>query len=138
ALRGAMSAIEKECATSADTRCDVVTLYHGGQYHLYRYRRFQDVRLVFAPELAAAFFGGDPDNFMFPRWVLDVAFLRVYDGGRPAKMAHWFPWSEAGAAEGELTFVTGHPGSTSRLYTLAELQYERDVLLPRRLLRLSE
>ncbi len=138
ALKGAMTAIEKECATSADVRCDVVTLYHGGQYHLYRYRRFQDVRLVFAPELASAFFGGDPDNFMFPRYVLDAAFLRAYDGGKPAKMQHFFPWSPSGAAEGDLTFVTGHPGSTSRLYTMAELAYERDVLLTRRLMRFSE
>lgn len=130
--------IEKECATGADLRCDVVSLYQGGRYHLYKYRRFQDVRLVFAPELAAAFFGGDPDNFNFPRYVLDAAFLRIYEDGRPPTTPHHFSWSAKGAEEGELVFVSGHPGSTSRNLTVAELELIRDVTLPARLLRLAE
>jgi hypothetical protein len=138
ALRGEIARIERECQTSAALRCDVVSLYQGGLYHLYAYRRFQDVRLVFAPELAIAYFGGDPDNFMFPRYDLDVAFLRVYDGGKPARMRSWFRWSAAGAAPGELTFVTGHPGGTLRSLTAAQLRYERDVALPDRLVRLAE
>ncbi len=128
ARREAMSAIEKACGTSPGLRCEVVTLYQGGQYHLYRYRRFQDVRLVFAPEFAIAFFGGDPDNFTFPRYDLDVTFLRAYEDGRPAKVDHWFRWSPAGAQEGDLTFVSGNPGSTSRLQTLAQLAFDRDVV----------
>ncbi|HEY6005655.1 MAG TPA: S46 family peptidase [Anaeromyxobacter sp.] len=138
ALRGEMARIEKECQTSDQLRCDVVSLYQGGLYHLYTYRRFQDVRLVFAPELAIAFFGGDPDNFMFPRYDLDVAFLRVYEGGKPARMKSWFRWSRHGAAEGELTFVTGHPGGSERALTVAELQFQRDVALPDRLMSLAE
>lgn len=138
ALRGEMARIEKECQTSDDLRCDVVTLYQGGLYHLYTYRRFQDVRLVFAPELAIAFFGGDPDNFMFPRYDLDVAFLRVYEGGKPARMKNWFRWSSGGAEAGELTFVTGHPGGTERGLTVAELLYQKDVALPERLMALAE
>jgi hypothetical protein len=138
ALRGEIAELESACQTSAAVRCDVVSLYHGGLYHLYRYRRFQDVRLVFAPELAAAFFGGDPDNFEFPRYDLDVAFLRVYEGGKPAHMKDWFRWSASGARAGELTFVTGHPGGTSRALTAAQLAYERDVALPDRLIRLAE
>ena len=138
ALRGEMAKIEKECQTSSELRCDVVTLYQGGLYHLYRYRRFQDVRLVFAPEFAIAFFGGDPDNFMFPRWDLDVAFLRVYEDGRPAHVKDWFRWSARGAREDELTFVTGHPGGTDRQLTVAELEYQKDVALPDRLMRLAE
>ena len=138
AQRGEMAKIEKECQTSDALRCDVVTLYHGGLYHLYTYRRFQDVRLVFAPEFAIAFFGGDPDNFNFPRYDLDVAFLRVYEDGKPARMKNWFRWSAHGAAPGELTFVTGHPGGTDRTLTVSQLEYQRDVALPNRLLDLSE
>ncbi|HKQ68654.1 MAG TPA: S46 family peptidase [Polyangiaceae bacterium] len=133
-----LSKIEKECATSDDVRCDVVSLYHGGLYHLYKYQRYQDVRLVFAPEFAAAFFGGDPDNFMFPRYDLDVSFLRVYKDQKPLVPAHFFKWSPAGVKEGDLTFVAGHPWGTSREYTVAELEYVRDVALPVRLLRLAE
>jgi hypothetical protein len=138
ALRGEMARIEKECQTSDALRCDVVSLYQGGLYHLYTYRRFQDVRLVFAPELAIAFFGGDPDNFNFPRYDLDVSFLRVYEGGKPARMKNWFRWSAHGAAPGEVTFVTGHPGRTDRALTVAQLQYQKDVGLPTRLLQLAE
>ena len=138
ALKAEMSRIEKECAASDALRCDVVSLYHGGLYHLYRYRRFQDVRLVFAPEAAIAHFGGDPDNFMFPRYSLDVSFLRIYDDGKPARTKRHLLWSPSGAKEGDLTFVSGNPGTTSRLFTVAELEYERDVAIPRRLLRLAE
>src|SRR5262249_11480030 len=119
-------------------RCDLVTLYGGGQYHLYRYRRWQDVRLVFAPEMSAAFFGGDPDNFNFPRYDMDMSFLRVYEAGQPARTPDYFPWSAEGAKAGDLTFVSGNPGATHRLSTVAELQYERDRSIPDRLIYLSE
>ncbi len=138
ALKAEMSKIEKECTTGADVRCDVVSLYHNGIFNLYKYRRFQDVRLVFAPEFAIAFFGGDPDNFNFPRYDLDVSFLRIYDGDRPAKTDHYFKWSPRGAQEGDLSFVSGNPGGTSRLSTISELEYQRDVALPANLLRLAE
>lgn len=126
----AMSEIEKGCATSSKLRCDVVTLYAGGKYNLYRYRRFQDVRLVFAPEFAMGFFGGDPDNFEFPRYDLDVSFLRVYDDGRPVKLDDWLRWSPSGAKEGELVFVAGNPGRTGRFLTVAQLEFVRDVSQP--------
>jgi hypothetical protein len=112
ALEGQKSRIEAECATSDELRCDVVSLYHGGRYHLYKYRRFQDIRLVFAPEMAAAYFGGYPDNFMFPRSDLDVAFLRVYDGQVPLTSSEYFRWAaSAPTSAGELTFVPGIPGT---------------------------
>ncbi len=142
ARRAEKARIEKACATGPggpvgkdgpaleDTRCDVVTLYQGGKYHLYRYERHRDVRLVFVPELAIAFFGGDPDNFMFPRYDLDLAFLRVYKDDKPAELTPHFGWSSHGARDGELTFVSGHPGSTSRQVTVAMLEFERDVELP--------
>jgi V8-like Glu-specific endopeptidase len=133
-----MSAIEKECATSDKQRCEVVTLYNGGVYDLYQYRRHQDVRLVWAPELGIAFFGGDPDNFMFPRHTLDASFVRVYEDGKPASVAHYFKWSKAGTKDGELTFVSGNPGSTSRLDTVAETLAYRDTALVARLMYLSE
>lgn len=138
AQKAEMSKIEKECASSDQIRCDVVSLYHGGFYHLYKYRRFQDLRLVFAPEFSVAFFGGDPDNFMFPRYDLDVTFLRIYDGGKPASMQHYLKWSPAGVRGGDLAFVSGHPGSTSRSLTVAEVEYQRDTQIPARLLRLTE
>src|SRR6185436_12254030 len=139
ALKGEMSKIEQECAAGAeDVRCDVVALYRGGRYDLYRYRRFQDVRLVFAPEFDIAFFGGDPDNFNFPRYDLDVSFLRVYEGGQPARTEHYFKWSPSGAKDGDLTFVSGNPGGTDRELTMAELQYQRDVALPERLFDLAQ
>jgi hypothetical protein len=138
AQRGEQAAIEKECQTADTLRCEVVSLYRGGIYNLYRYQRFQDVRLVFAPEFAIAFFGGDPDNFMFPRYDLDVSFLRVYQGGKPAAMKNWFRWSAAGAKDGELTFVSGNPGGTNRKLTVAQLEYQRDTVLPERLVAMAE
>jgi len=137
-LKSEMAKIEKECATSDQVRCDVVTLYQGGKYNLYKYRRFQDVRLVFAPEHAIAFFGGDPDNFEFPRYDLDVSFVRVYQDGKPATTENYFRWSKGGAKDGELTFVSGHPGRTSRGLTVAELEYQRDVAMPNALLQMAE
>ena len=131
--------MENECAGGNDkVRCEVVSLYHGGKYDLYRYRRYQDVRLVFAPEFAIAFFGGDPDNFMFPRYDLDVSFVRVYEDGKPARTDSYFQWSPAGVKEGDLTFVSGNPGGTSRNWMVAELEYERDVTLPERLIVLAQ
>jgi hypothetical protein len=128
--KAAMARIEKECPASAGSRCEVVTLYSGGQYHLYRYKKFDDVRLVFAPEVGIAAFGGDPDNFTYPRYCLDIAFLRVYVNGRPAATPHYLPWSRDGVREGELVFVSGHPGTTGRLNTMAQLEFFRDYSYP--------
>ena len=131
--------LENECAGGNDAlRCEVVSLYHGGRYGLYRYHRYQDARLVFAPELGIAYFGGDPDNFMFPRYDLDVSFVRVYERGSPARTESYFRWSPGGPEEGQLTFVSGNPGGTARNWTVAQLEYERDVTLPERLFLLSE
>ena len=130
ARNAAKAAIEKASLDETGLRSDIVTLYQGAQYHLYRYKRYTDVRLVFAPEEQAAFFGGDPDNFEFPRYNLDVAIFRAYENGQPAKVAHYLKWNPAGTQEGDLVFLTGHPGSTQRLITLAELEYARDVQVP--------
>ena len=140
AAKAVKSQIEKECVgkNSTDTRCDVVDLYHGGVYNLYRYHRFQDARLVFAPELAMAFFGGDPDNFNFPRYDLDMALLRAYENGKPAKVADYFPFSENGAADGEMTVIVGNPGGTDRQLTIAQLEVARDLDLIPRLFLLAE
>jgi hypothetical protein len=136
ARRAVMSGIEKESFTKTGLRSDVVTLYQGGLYHLYRYKKYTDVRLVFAPERQIAAFGGDVDNFEYPRHCLDVSFFRAYENGQPAKTPHYFRWSETGPKEGELVFVTGHPGTTNRLETLAKLKHRRDVTLPYMLYRL--
>jgi len=138
AQKAEQAKITKECATSDAVRCDVVTLYKGGKHDLYTYRRYQDVRLAFAPELAIAFFGGDPDNFNFPRYDLDAAFVRVYDGDKPLAAQHVLPFAKTPAKAGDLTFVSGHPGHTSREYTVAELAFERDYSQPRRLMRIAE
>lgn len=139
AQKAVMSQIEKDCAFGADSiRCDVVSLYHGGKYNLYKYRRFQDVRLVMSPELSMAYFGGDPDNFMFPRYDLDLSLLRVYDEGKPFKANPYFHWSKESAKEGDLTFVTGNPGRTSRLLTVVELEFQRDVSLLYSMFSLAE
>jgi hypothetical protein len=136
ARRKIMAEIEKESLDKTGLRSDVVTLYQGGQYHLYRFKKYTDVRVVFAPEQQIAFFGGDPDNFEYPRYDLDVCFFRVYENGKPAKIEHYLTWSQNGATDGELVFVSGHPGRTERLDTLAELQYLRDIGFPYLLERL--
>lgn len=130
ARRKIMAEIEKESLDQTGLRSDVVTLYQGGAYHLYRFKKYTDIRLVFAPELSVAFFGGDPDNFEYPRYNLDVAFLRVYENGQPVKPANYLKWSKTGAKDGELAFVSGHPGTTRRLLTVPELEYIRDNQYP--------
>jgi hypothetical protein len=126
ARRAAMNTIEKESLDATKLRSDVITLYHGGEYHLYRYKKYTDVRLVFAPEQAIAFFGGDPDNFEYPRYDLDICFFHVYEDGKPVKVEHYLPWSKAGAGDGELIFVAGNPGHTDRLDTVRHLEFLRD------------
>ena len=130
ARKGAMTAIEKECAASTGHRCDVVSLFSGGQYHLYQYKKYTDVRLVFAPEADIAAFGGDPDNFTYPRYCLDFSLFRAYENGVPVTPADYFKWSHEGLRDGELTFVPGNPGSTGRLMTVAELESARDWRYP--------
>ena len=130
ARRKEISAIEAESTQATGLRSDVITLYQGGQYNLYRYKKYTDVRLVFVPEFQAAFFGGDPDNFNFPRFNIDMALVRVYENDQPVHPASYFKWSTAGAKEGDLAFVTGNPGSTSRLNTVAHLQELRDTSIP--------
>ena len=136
ARRSVTAAIEKESKDKTGERSDVVTLYQGGRYHLYRFKRYTDVRVVFAPEQQIAFYGGDPDNFEYPRFDLDVCFFRAYEDGKPAKIQHYLKWSQSGTKDGDLVFVSGHPGRTSRLFTMAELKYVRDVQMPRTLQRL--
>jgi len=126
ARRGAMNTIEKESLDATGLRSDVITLYHGGEYHLYRYKKYTDVRLVFAPEQAIAFFGGDPDNFEYPRYDLDICFFHIYENGKPVKVEHYLPWSKTGAGDDELVFVAGNPGRTDRLDTVRHLEFLRD------------
>jgi hypothetical protein len=135
ARQAAQARITDECVGDdrEAVRCEVVNLYQGGLQHLYRYDRFQDVRLAFAPEFDIGFFGGDPDNFNFPRYNLDMALLRVYDDGKPARITHHFRMDPKGADEGELVMVTGHPGSTQRLLTVAQLETTRELDMPFRL-----
>jgi hypothetical protein len=133
AQRAAMSSIEKDCSTTTGLRCDVVTLYSGEVYNLYKYKKYTDVRLVFAPEFDIAFFGGDPDNFTYPRYDLDISFFRVYENGKPAHLENYLRWSKSGVKDGELIFVSGHPGNTDRLKTVAQMEYLRDVDYPSRL-----
>jgi len=128
--RAVINDIEKESRDKTGLRSNVITLYNGGQYHLYRYKRYTDVRLVFAPQKAIAFFGGDPDNFEYPRYDLDICFFRVYENNQPVHVEHFLKWSEAGAAEGDLIFVSGNPGRTERLDTVAHLEYQRDLAVP--------
>ena len=127
----AIAQIEREgCTDAATQRCQVVTLYGGGQYKLYRYRKYSDVRLVFAPEFQAAFFGGDPDNFNFPRYALDAGFLRVYENGRPVATPSFLRWNPREPEPGEMTFVVGNPGSTQRLFTQSQFDMRRDIYFP--------
>jgi hypothetical protein len=130
ARNSVIAAIEKESRDKTGLRSDVVTLYQGGAYHLYRYKRYDDVRLVFAPEQQIAFYGGDPDNFEYPRYDLDICIFRVYENGHPARIDNYLKWNSRGPSDGELTFVSGSPGKTDRLLTLAELADTRDRFLP--------
>lgn len=130
ARRAAIAQIEKEAFEKSGLRSDVVMLYQGGQYHLYQYERYTDIRLVFAPEADIAFFGGDPDNFEYPRYDLDMCIFRVYRDGKPIQAPHYLKWNDKGPSEGELVFVSGHPGSTRRLFTVAALELLRDVRVP--------
>ena len=130
AQRAAMSQIEKDCSTTTGLRCDVVTFYSGQVYNLYKYKKYTDVRLVFAPEFGIAFFGGDPDNFTYPRYDLDITFFRVYENGKPAHLDHYLQWSRTGVKDGDLIFVSGHPGNTGRMLTSAQLEFLRDVQYP--------
>ena len=126
-----IAAIEKEGKEKTELRSDVVSFYQGGEYWLYQYKVYTDVRLVFAPEQQAAFFGGDPDNFTYPRYDLDMALFRVYDeNGKPLHSENFLKWSAKGAAPGELIFISGHPGSTQRQDTMAELSFERELVEP--------
>jgi hypothetical protein len=130
ARKAILNRIEKESTDKTGLRSDVVTLYQGGLYHLYRYKKYTDVRLVFAPERGIADFGGDADNFEYPRYCLDVCFFRAYESGKPARPSHYFRWSDKGPVENDVVFVVGHPGSTNRMDTLAMLRHRRDHTLP--------
>ncbi len=130
ARRSAIAAIEKDSQAATGLEAEVVTLYQGGLYHLYLYKKFTDVRLVFAPEFDAAFYGGDPDNFTFPRYCLDMTIWRVYENGKPLQTRNYLPWSTMGVKEGEAVFTSGHPGATQRLNTVAHLEFLRDNALP--------
>ncbi|HZM88283.1 MAG TPA: S46 family peptidase [Blastocatellia bacterium] len=125
--KAVIAAIEKEATTKTGLKCEVISLYSGGEYWLYRFKKYTDIRLVFAVEEQIAFFGGDYDNFTYPRYDLDVAFFRAYEDGKPARTPHYFKWSATGAVDGELVLLPGNPGSTARLLTLAQIQYQRDV-----------
>ena len=130
ARRGKIDEIKSAATEESGLRSDVVTLYGGGKYHLYQYKKYTDVRLVWAPEAGIAFFGGDADNFEYPRYNLDATIFRVYEDGKPAKIEHFLKWSENGPKDLELTFVAGNPGRTSRIFTNAALKHQRDVRLP--------
>ena len=144
ARKRTLTTLEQACeqasakAKSGKLRCQVVTLYQGGQYFLYKYKRYDDVRLVFAPEGDIASFGGDPDNFQFPRWSLDFSILRAYENGKAAVTSNYLPIKFDGPAAGQLVFVAGHPGSTARLQTRAQLEFDRDLPLPITLMRAAE
>lgn len=125
--KAAIAALEKEATAKTGMKCDVISFYSGGEYWLYRFKKYTDVRLVFAVEEQTAFFGGDYDNFTYPRYDLDVAFFRAYEDGKPAKTPHYFKWSAAGPGDGEFVILPGNPGSTARLLTIAQIQYQRDV-----------
>jgi hypothetical protein len=130
AERMAKAKIESACGTAADVRCQVVTLYEGGVYDLYKYKRYQDIRVVFAPEESIAFFGGDPDNFTFPRYDLDCAFVRIYDNGKPLRTNDYLKFATTGVKDGDIALISGNPGGTNRGDSLAELRFTRDVSQP--------
>lgn len=137
-LEAACTENSKKNRSTGPLACESVTLYQGGQYFLYKYRRYDDVRLAFAPHHSIAAFGGDPDNFNFPRWSLDFSLMRVYEKGKPARTPTHLKWRVDGAQPGEATFVAGHPGTTSRLLTLEQLRFHRDVSVPSYLIRNTE
>jgi hypothetical protein len=136
--KATLTRLESDCEAASGLKCQAVTLYDGGQYWMYKYQRFTDLRIVFAPEAAIASFGGDPDNFQFPRWNLDIGVLRAYQDGKPASTPNYMKFNFAGPAAGEAVFVSGHPGSTDRLLTVAQLKEQRAVDIPQWLLRNSE
>jgi len=139
ARNAAIAKIESaNCTDKATTRCQVVSLYGGGQYKLYTYHKYSDVRLVWVPEAQAAQFGGDPDNFNFPRYSLDASFLRAYEGGKPAATPAHLQWIARAPIDGEATFVVGNPGSTQRLYTSEQMAMQRELVLPMRVTTYSE
>jgi hypothetical protein len=137
ARRAAIAQIEKESTEASGLRSEVVTLYQGALFHLYRYKTYTDIRLVMAPEVTIAFFGGDPDNYTYPRYNLDFALFRAYENDQPAKIEHFLRWSPGGSKDGELVFTAGHPGDTQRLYTMAHIEFMRDVSLPLQIERLE-
>ncbi|HAN98638.1 MAG TPA: serine protease [Planctomycetaceae bacterium] len=130
ARNAVMAEIENESLEATGLRSDIVTLYGGAKYHLYRYKKYVDVRVVFAPEAAIAFFGGDADNFEYPRYCLDICLLRVYENGKPAKIDHFLSWNDSPPTEEQLVFVSGHPGRTQRGFTVDAMKYLRDTRLP--------
>ena len=136
ARRAVMNTIEKESLDKTGLRSDVVTLFRGGEYHLYRYKKYTDVRLVFAPEVAIAFFGGDPDNFEYPRYDLDICLFRAYENGKAVKLTDYLKFNSDGPKDGDLIFVSGNPGGTDRLNTLEHLEFFRDNTYPFNLNRL--
>jgi hypothetical protein len=138
ALHAKEAELQQSCGSDTSIRCDVVSLYHGGIYNLYRYKRYNDVRLVFAPEFSVAQFGGDPDNFNFPRFDFDLGLLRAYEGDKPAATKDYLHWSTNGSKDGDLVFVSGNPGGTSRELTVSQLAFERDLLFPDRIPEISE
>ena len=140
ARKAKLTDLESGCenASNGQISCEAVSLYNGGQYFIYKYKRYDDVRLVFAPELDIAAFGGDPDNFNFPRWCLDMSFLRVYEDGKPASTPNYLQWREGGPQATDPVFITGHPGSTDRQLTMSQLRMLRDDVYPLWLLRYSE
>ena len=129
AQREKIGSLEKECSTNG-MRCDVVNLYSGAMYNLYKYKKYDDIRLVFAPEFDIAFFGGDPDNFEYPRYDLDISFFRAYENGQPAQTKDYLKWSPTGASDNDLIFVSGHPGRTGRMLTMDQLGFLRDYQFP--------
>ncbi|HXW57538.1 MAG TPA: S46 family peptidase [Candidatus Cybelea sp.] len=130
ALNREEAELEQSCGADPSTLCEVVSLYEGGIYNLYRYKRYSDVRLVFAPEMSVAQFGGDPDNFNFPRFDFDIGLVRAYEGGHPVESPNYLKWSAEGSREGQVVFVSGNPGGTSRDLTVSQLEFDRDTVLP--------
>ncbi|MDR2643997.1 MAG: S46 family peptidase [Planctomycetaceae bacterium] len=136
ARREAISKIEQEEANKSNLHCEVVTLFQGGKYHLYRYKKYTDIRLVWAPEQDIAAFGGDPDNYEYPRYCVDCSFFRAYENDKPAQIQHYLKWATNGVKENELVFVSGFPGTTNRAFTRSHLEFQRDFYFPERLARL--